>query len=227
MRYLLITLAWFLIAFLNPVAGQDKSKALVSFQENRVFVGINNSFRVVIQQQEPVSLDQLSAFLMPYGEETEPEPIPLEISQNDYGFSLLTNNPGVVEITVTLQDGTKEQYNFRTRPLTARMKIGGYGAGTLEPVRTNVFKSQRGIHTQIKEVEVSGGCNVVSFELIRITSSEDARVIFNSGGSYELEAKRLIMAAQPGDRYIFTKIRYRCPGALVDQMGETLSFELE
>lgn len=211
----------------SPVTGQDESKALVSFHENRVFVGVINSFRVVIQQPEPVSLDQLSAALQTYGEEEEPVPIPLEISQSNYGFSLSPAESGLVKITVTLNDGTKEQYNFWAKPITAVPRIGGCGPKTTKPVKVNILKSQRGLYAQIEGFDICGSCKMVSYEMIHITSGKDAEIVFNAGGNFQQEARRLIGLAKPGDRYIFTKIRYRCPGALTDQFGETLSFELK
>lgn len=227
MKYLPFLLASVFTLTTNYLTGQNESKALVSFHENRVFVGVANPFRVVIQQLEPVSLDQLSAVLQTYGEEKEPTPIPLAISQTNYGFSVRSAELGLVEITVTLNDGTKEQYSFRTKPLPAAPRVGNYGPKTTGQVKTNVFKSQRGLYAQIEGFDISAKCKVISYELIHITSGKDAEIVFNEGGNFQLKAINLIRAAKPGDRYIFTKIRYRCPGALEDQLGETLSFELK
>jgi len=227
MKHLSFLLAFSFALTASFLLGQDESKALVSFHENRVFVSVINPFRVVIQQQELVSLDQLRAVLRTYGKENEPEPIPLTISQHRYGFSLRPATSGIVEVTVTLQDGTNEQYSFRTKPITAVPKIGGFRPKTMTSVRTNVFKCQRGVYAQIEGFDICGSCNMISYEMIYITSGKDAEIVFNVGGNFQLEAKRLIDLGKPGDRYVFTKIRYRCPGALTDQLGETLSFELK
>ncbi|WP_187270901.1 GldM family protein [Neolewinella aurantiaca] len=134
---------------------------------------------------------------------------------------------GFVEITVTLEDGTREQYQFNTKPLPAVPRVGNYGPKTTEWVRTIVFKSQQGLYAQIEGFDICAVCKTISYEIIRISTSNDAEIVTNEGGKYEPEARALIDQAQPGNRYIFTKIRYRCPGALVDQVGETLSFELK
>jgi hypothetical protein len=227
MKFLSFLLALVFVLSANFLSGQDGSKALVSFQENKVFVSVINPFRVVIQQQEPVSLDQLSAVLLTYGDETKPEPIPLEISQDSYGFSLEPGESGIVEITVTLQDGTKERYSFHTKPITAVARVGGLGPKNTMPIRTNILKSQKGLRAPIEGFHICGSCNVLGFEMIYITSGKDAEITTNSGGNWEPETAKIISLAKPGDRYIFTKIRYRCPGALEDQLGETLSFELK
>jgi hypothetical protein len=227
MRYLSFFFAFLFMVGPSPVTGQDESKALVSFHNSVVFVGVDNPFRVVIQQPESVGLDQLSAVLLTYDDETEPSPIPLEINERNFGFTIQPREAGIVSITIVLRDGKEERYNFNTRPLTAASKLGGVGAKSAKSIPINVFKSQRGIYAEIEGFDINAKCEIISYEVIYITAGKDAEIVFNAGGNFQQEARILISLAKPGDRYIFTKIRYRCPGALVDQLGETLSFELK
>lgn len=209
----------------SALVGQEAHRALVSFNNDRVFVGVTNFFRVVAQQPGPVRLEQLSATLQTYGEE-ETTPIVLEVESQGNMFTIHPREVGEITITVQLVD-YQEQYRFYASMLDAVSKVGIWGAKTTDQIPAVVFKAQRGLYAQLEGYDICGKCNVIEYKIIRITRGSEAEIIRNNGGNWERATAELILKAQPGDRYIFTNIRYRCPGALVDQLAETLSFELK
>lgn len=196
---------------------------MVSFRNNRVFVGATNFFRVVAQQVGPVQLDQLSATLQTYGEEKEPPLISLEIKQNGNMFTIHPKEIGVVNISIDLVDRT-ERYSFFTKQLDAIAQVGGKSGGLIPAV---VFKAQKGVYMIVVGYDICVGCKVISYEIIRITSDHQAEIAENIGGNWEDAATKLISDAQPGDRYIFDKIVYLCPGNVKSQQAEAMSFEVD
>ncbi|MFK8160997.1 MAG: GldM family protein [Lewinella sp.] len=221
----LLTLVMFVVAF-GVVLAQEANRSMVSFRNDRVFVGMTNHFRVVAQQLGPVRLDQLSAVLLTYGEEEEPAPIVLKIEQRGNQFAVHPKQIGTVSITIQLEERI-ERYSFHTKLLDAVSKVGNWDAGTVGRIPAIAFKAQRGLYALLEGYDICGKCNVISYEVVRVASGLGAEIISNNGGDWEPATAELIKKGQPGDRYIFTKIRYRCPGALVDQLAETLSFELK
>lgn len=210
---------------LGVVSAQEANHSMVSFRNDRIFVGATNFFRVVAQQVGPVQLDQLSATLQTYGEEKEPPLISLKIEQNGDMFTIHPKEIGTVRISIQL-DERIERYDFHTDFLDAVSKVGNWDADTEGQIPAIAFKAQRGLYTQLEGYDICGKCSVIDYEVIRIPSDLKARVIRNNGGKWESATAELIKEAQAGDRFVFTKIRYRCPGAQVDQFAETLSFEL-
>ncbi|WP_169435054.1 GldM family protein [Neolewinella persica] len=225
MRIGLLMLGVLFVAFAG-VSAQKANRSMVSFRNDQVFVGMTNYFRVVAQQTDPVTLNQLSATLHTYGEIQESDPIPLKVEQDGDRFTIHPEETGIVSIVIQLVD-RQEQYNFHTKQLDAVGKVGLWGAITEGRIPAIAFKAQPGVYAQVEGYDISAKCNVISYEVIRITSDLKAEIANNEGGRLGLVTATLIKKAQPGDRYIFTKIRYRCPGAQVDQFAETLSFELK
>jgi hypothetical protein len=218
----------FLLMLGSTVLAQGTSRATVSFNSHdTVFIGVNNYFRVAVQGEDSLSLHQLRVSWVPSANINPEDGDVLEIYRSNSGFIVRPTEPGIIDITISLLDGSRENYRYRAKPLTVTARIGGWDFRSQGKILTNVFKAQAGIYTQIQGFDISGGCNVLGYELIRVPQGKDAEVVVNQGGAWELPAATLIQMAKPGDRYIFTKIRYRCPGAQVDQFAEALSFELK
>jgi hypothetical protein len=209
----------------NPVAGQDGSKALVSFHNGKVYPGMNNYFRVVVQQVEAVKLNQLNAYFLPKGKETQPERIQIKYEQSRPPFSVNPPSIGQLVFEVKLEDEAKEVYKFTVHPITAVIMFGG-NRHQGSPTNPNVFRSQRGLYAVIEDLDIDARCTVVDYEVIRVAKSGHTHIVTNEGDVFQSETRKLIDLAQPGDRYIFTKTRYRCPGSPEVHYGRTLSFEL-
>jgi hypothetical protein len=205
------------------VSAQEGDRSMVSFHNDRVFVGIRNHFGVVAQQLGPVRLDQLSAVLLTYGEEEEPPPISLKIQQDGNRFTIRPEQVGIVNFTIQLAD-RQERYSFHTKQLDTVARIGGKTGGLVPAI---VLKAQRGVYAIVEGYDYCGSCKIISYEIIRITSDHHAEFVVNQGSNWEPETAELISKAQSGDRYIFDKIVYRCPGNTENQLAETLSFELK
>ena len=225
MRYYFILISFFLIGLDTPIKGQDESRALISFHNGKVYPQMNNYFRVVVQQSEPVSLSQLSAAFLPKEKEAKPEQIQIKHQQNKPPFFVNPPAIGQLILEVELEGGVKEVYKFTVHPITAVIMFGGNRHHS-SPTNFNVFRSQRGLYAVIENLDIDVRCTISSYEIIRITKGHEAVIVANEGAYFQSEARKLIDLAQPGGRYIFTKIRYRCPGATEDQFGRTLSFEL-
>lgn len=227
MKYLslcLICLCWISGV---PVKGQDDSIVMISMRNNCALIGVDNLFWVETNQSKPINPDQLTAVLLRNPETQNSEQVPLSIRQVEDHFVVRPLGPGIVEISVQQENENKETFNFNVQPITAVAMFGVRSCTSINSLSINLFRNQRGLYMVIENLDVPGRCTIISYEVIRITKGSDPRFVMNAGGDFQPEARELIGLAQPGDRYIFTKIRYRCPGALVDQLGNTLSFELK
>lgn len=211
----------FLLLSSSSLLGQQGDKALVAFKYEPV-CGMYNFFRVVAQQEGPVTSDQVKAYLGVYDEGKQS----LEITGEDGSFRVTPKSIGELTIEVELQD-TTELFRFFVKPLEA---IGRYGMASGrdgKSMNKNVFKAQRGIYARVEGYDICANCQVLRYEIILVRPSENAIVVFNEGGNFSDENKQLISGTEVGDLYIFRKIRYRCPGARVDQRLPDMSFEIE
>jgi hypothetical protein len=181
-----------------------------------------NFFRVVAQQEGPVSSGQVKAYLDIYDTGRQP----LAITGEDGFFRVIPKSTGELVIEVELLD-TIESFRFFVKPLEA---VGRYGMANGidgKPMNKNVFRAQRGIYARVEGYDVCATCKVLGYEIILVRPGENATVAINERGDFSPENRQLIRRAEVGDRYLFRNVRYRCPGAQMDQRLPDMSFEIE
>ncbi|MEM9929700.1 MAG: GldM family protein [Bacteroidota bacterium] len=221
----------FLILFLSSTiaTGQKPEKSYIKFNHGLLYVGVNNYFKVVTKQGELLKFSQLKAYYTKLDPDSRKWQLREEcelIPSNDL-FIIRPNYGGNLCIIVTLEDGTEEHHIKPLEPLIATARVGRWTSKTLEALPVNFFRAQSGLFAIIENFDITGKCLVKQYEVIRIVNGETAGHVLNIGGQWTPKTAALIRKAQPGDRYIFTKILYRCPGAIEDQSAETMIFTLK
>lgn len=86
------------------------------------------------------------------------------------------------------------------------------------------FKAQAGIIAMLDNFDFEAKCQIQGFELTRVAKRQDAVSAINRGSRYNDKSKRLVMAAKPGDVYLYTNIKARCPGDVAGRKINTISF---
>jgi len=197
-------------------------KSIIKLEFDKVYVNVDNPLKIVAQQNETVSINQVEANL----KITDSLIIPLEIRGDKGYFSIRPDTIGIVEIKVTI-DEVIEATTFRVHPIRIVGYLGSMTGSTDEKIGVSQFLAQRGIQAKISCCYISGRCNLLGFQLIRIGSRNQIERSINKGGIFEGRTREIIDRASPGDLYIFRNIRYRCSSSDQIRRLNDMVFEIE
>ena len=81
---------------------------------------------------------------------------------------------------------------------------GRIGSGTM--------KAQPGIRAELIGFDFDARCKIQGYEFTYQKKRQDAVPVIVKGERFNAQAKRMVMAAKPGDVYYFEKIKAKCPG---------------
>ncbi len=210
LKILVVLLFW--IGIHPTISGQERDppKVAISLSNDRFYERINNPLNIVAQQKDPVSLDQLEAYLIIDDSIKKP----LEIIDRTIDFVIRPDTIGNLVIKIKVGD-VVETRMYRVHPIKIVGWFGGYrgvssGGGKM---RDGQFKTQRGIVASIECCRISGHVPILGFHLIRIDKSNQVERSINTGATFGEESREIINRAQSGDIYIFRNIRYTCPSS--------------
>lgn len=197
-------------------------KSIISIENQNLVVGIDNPIRIVAQQNEPVSINQLNAYFQVYNSKK----VPIEIVEGNGYFVIRPDTIGTVEMNITIGD-TIEIKTLRVRPIEAVGRLSMYGANTDEKIGVGEFKAQRGIMAVVECCGFDARCSVLEFQTIRISNQNQVERRINKGGRFEEATREVVLKAESGDIYIFRQIKYKCPGSEKPQRLDDMIFEIK
>jgi hypothetical protein len=197
-------------------------KTIISIENQYLIVRIDNPIRIVAQQNQPVSINQLNATFQEYDSEKKP----IEILEGKGYFIINPDTIGMVEINITIGD-TIETKTLRVKPIEAVGRIGRFGANSDEKIGIGEFKAQMGIIANIECCGFDAKCQVLEFQTMRIAKSNQIERTVNKGGRFEEQTREIIMKAESGDIFIFRQIKYKCPGSGKSPRLEDMILEIE
>lgn len=88
---------------------------------------------------------------------------------------------------------------------------GRIGSGTM--------KAQPGIRAELVGFDFDARCRIQGYEFTYQKKRQDPVPVIVAGEKFNAQAKRMVMAAKPGDTYYFDNIKARCPG---DKAGRNI-----
>jgi len=124
-------------------------------------------------------------------------------------YNAKVSSPGDVRINVS-GPGVRSSFPFRTKripdPMARLSRSSGGFMGNGE------FKAQGGLGAFLDNFDFDATCVIQGFKLTYIPRRQDAITVQNNGARYGDAARRVVNQAKPGDIYLFTDIKARCPG---------------
>lgn len=208
--------------FSNTLLAQQQVKSLIAVRPGYFIAKLDNSFEVVAQQEYPVTLDQLHAYIQVFNQERRP----IAIKQWKNSFVIRPDTVGIVEIDVALKD-TVETKRIRVKPIKAVGRLGNYTANQNIKIGIGAFKAQEGIKAVIENYDIDAYCKVYGFEVIRVSKWDEVERSVNTGARFNGATRAIINHASTGDLFIFRRIMYRCPGSEEIQRLEDMTFEIK
>lgn len=146
-------------------------------------------------------------------------------SGNNTSLVVTGNSVGKANVNVSAKGQTLGSFEFRVKRIPDPVaKIGGSRGGK---IRSNVFKSQRGLYAELENFDFEAKCRVVGYELVYVPKRADAVPSINSGENFTGNTAKLVKLATPGDKYIINNIKGKCPGDDVSRPLGTMSFDIQ
>ncbi len=197
-------------------------KSIVSIENQYLIVGVDNPIRIIAQQNEPVSINQLNANFQVYNSGK----VPIKIVEGEGYFIIRPDTIGIVEINITIGD-TIVMKTLRVKPIDAVGRLGKYQANTDEKISVGEFKAQMGVVASVECCGFKARCRVLQFQTIRIGVNNEIDRTVNKGSRFDKQTREIILKAESGDVYIFRQIKYKCPGSAKPQRLDDMIFEIE
>lgn len=216
-----------ILLFLNPtIYAQKNKKVFVATEFCELIVGIKNPIYFYGQQNQPISLYQIEAYLnTPYQYSENLPPIKIPIIEEYGKFIIRPDSLGFVEFKIKMEHGI-ETTKLQIKPIPAVCRLANQKANSEKKIKAAMLKAQPGIIASIECCGFDAYCRVTEFEVISIAPNHFSKKAFNKGARFDNKTLDLIREAQPGYIYIFRNIKYRCPGSEI-QRSEDMIFEID
>lgn len=146
-------------------------------------------------------------------------PDDVQVSGTGGGIALKRVGPGQYIATVTVQAEVRIQVDHGTTQTTFRYRVKRIpdpvprlGVNRGGPIGVAEFKAQGGLSAFLADFDFDADCSVQRYDLVYLARRQDPVVSINAGPRYNAKPKQLVSQAMPGDVYLFTRIRAKCPG---------------
>ncbi len=137
---------------------------------------------------------------------------------NDGTYSLSLANsakPGTTANLIVSASGAQlAKKVFRIKAIPDPTPRFGSGANKMG---NGEFKAQAGIQALLENFDFDAKCDIAGFLVTRQSKGEDLMESPNQGARLSGEAARIISLAKPGNFYMFSNIRCKCPGDEVNR----------
>lgn len=210
------------------VHAQNTTKVLVHTEEcDQLVLGINNYVTIVAQQEEPVALAQVNAFLFtPNQYNYNLDPIELDIEKEGDLFKIRPDSIGTVDFKIKIGN-IVETTRVYVKPLEAVCRLSNFYANRQDTIPLATFKEQEGIIANVTCCGFDAKCLVLEYEVLRFGRRGRNQKVKNVGARFEEATQKLIEKAKIKDIYMFRNIYYRCPSAIEKQHHTDLIFEIK
>lgn len=204
------------VAIAPTFAPPDSLEAVIDLQRSNVlYVGIDNHLELrsntVNVQELELTANKTSCTL---------------IKQTDGKYVVHCSRVGPVLFTIQApKTGKRARYCYFVKrigdPVT---QLGKYSKNGI--LSAGEFKAQLGLLVRITGMEMDAQCQVLEFTLFYQNQNNDPIELRNRGGRFQGAVRNAVMSAKAGDRYIFTNVQARCPGAPAGRQLNSLIFTI-
>jgi len=134
-------------------------------------------------------------------------------------YNLTVTKPGYFQINISdRKNGLKTTYDMRAKRMPD--PVATLGKKTGGPIGVGEFRAQAGVAAMLYNFDFDARCQIQGYYLERITNQNERSKQVNRGAKYSIGSKNIIQQALPGDIYMYTNIKARCPG---DVAGRKIS----
>ncbi|MEM9930819.1 MAG: GldM family protein [Bacteroidota bacterium] len=125
-------------------------------------------------------------------------------------YVIRANRPGQFNLKAEDANGKDFTYVFRVKRIPDPVPVlATQSSGSM---KTGLFKAQGGVGMRLSGFDFDTRCSCEGFLLTRIPLEGERATAVNKGPRFADDARALMNLGEPGDIYIFTNVRTRCPG---------------
>lgn len=141
-------------------------------------------------------------------------------------YSLMVDTPGEVWISISTKEKSPYiSYRYRVKRIPDPVPALGGRYTRSDTMPTSQFKAQMGVAAILENIDFDTKCDMVEYNITHIGADNVEGKLFkhrvkNMGARYSPESQALINEAVPGDIFIFSDIKTKCPG---DNQPRTLA----
>ncbi len=131
---------------------------------------------------------------------------------------------GMAKITLSGGGLVKTDFEFRVKRIPDPVvKCAGKVDG---PIKSGTFKAQLGLIPNLENFDFNAKCTIQSYKLYYTRKRQDPVEIIGSGTRFSGQVLQVVRQAKPGDTYMFTEVKAKCPGDTVGRRVNGLSFTI-
>ncbi len=139
---------------------------------------------------------------------------------------LRVQKPGAVQVTIYTASEDLRTFEYLAKRLPDPViYLSNHQSGG--KMSSGEFKAQQGFRIKIPDIGIDYKCEILGFHLTLINAQGNEESQVNVGGKFIGEAKKLITKAKPQDRFIFDKVRAKCPGDVMSRILPTIVFMIK
>ncbi len=221
-RFKIILLSLLFISVGSSLHSQDAPKILFFISNGDFIANVDNYFRIVAQQNQPFSKNQIISSTIIFGKRK----LPINIEETKGWFIIHPDTTGIIELIVKLRD-TVMTKSASIKPMPAVARLSKYGANSDEKIGVAEFKAQMGIVAQVECCGFDARCKVYGYEVIRVSAQNKVERNINIGGKFDDVTRKIIHNAQSRDLFIFRNIRYSCADSKLIQRLDDMTFVIK
>ncbi len=191
--------------------GTTRPHVSVNAEKMNVFyIGVDNPVRI---QANGVDPNDLNVSVTGGGAQIR------KTGANSYNVTV--SSPGEVRINVS---GAEVRTSFTFRAKRIPDPVARLSSSSGDEMGNGEFKAQGGLGAFLDNFDFDAACAIQGFTLTYIPRRQDAITVQNAGARYNDVARRLVNQAKPGDIYLFTDVKARCPGDNAGRPINSLAF---
>ncbi|HOY08285.1 MAG TPA: GldM family protein [Saprospiraceae bacterium] len=179
---------------------------------NVLYAGVDNPLSIVVQgvPDEQVRIETQGISLQKQGEHL---------------YNARITTMGSAAIIVSGGDLPPTNFTFRTKAFPdPGVYLGSKSGGKMG---VGEFRAQYGIYAPILNMDIDANCEMISYQLTRISGTNDPVTRQNIGARYNPEVYKLVEQVTSGDTYIFEDIKVRCPGDVHSRQLGSMVFKIK
>ena len=166
-------------------------------------------------------------------EEAGDDPASWVVAAFGAGSNIRTTGPGTYvvsvsspgEVSLLLKRGTvSKRYSFRVKYLPDPVaRLGRFTGGVISG---GEFRAQGGLIAAMDNFDFQVNCEIQGFNLTKIGRDANPVEVGNPGARFNEQSQKLIATAKPGDFFLFTNVKARCPGDGAGRTINSLAFQI-
>ena len=211
-----------LIYFQLSLTGQSLN-CYCELRNREFLIGLDNPIQLVNDKYEFIDIENITATFEDY-ETGLSQDINLKVENGIY--KITPAKIGKIKLHIQAKSCELKR-TLIVKPITATPRIGNYTSNESNKIKWVELQAYSGMIANIECCDIDGRCNVIGFEVYLIQFSSKVLKSINIGGRYTNETIEILKKAKSKDIILFRNIKYKCPGANVEQRMPDMTLEIE